>query len=143
VADRKKNEIRQLELFAGCRPDDVRWIARVADTVDLPAGQTIVREGQRVREFIVLVRGVASASHGDASVVLAPGSYVGERGLDDDGFHSQTIEASTPVRLLVFSPGAYRGMLERIPAVGRTVLAGKVSEFRTADQDSRSLRAVS
>jgi len=143
VADRKQNEIRQLGLFAGCRPDDVRWIAGVADAVDVPAGQTIVRQGQRVREFVVLMRGVASASNGAAAVVLSPGSYIGERGLNEDGLHDRTIETSSPVRLLVFSPGAYRGMLQRIPAVGRTLLAGKVSELRTAHQDSRSLRAVS
>lgn len=143
MADRKQTEIRELALFAGCRPDDVRWIARVADTVDLPAGQTVVRQGQRVREFVILVRGVASASNGADAVVLSPGSYVGERGLNEDGLHGRTIEASTPVRLLVFSPGAYRGMLQRIPTVGRTLLAGKVSELRAAGQDSRSLRAVS
>lgn len=142
MTDQKQREIRGLKLFSECRPEDVRWIAGVADTVDVPAGRTIVREGERVREFVVLVRGVASASNGQHAVALAPGSHVGAVELTEDGVHSKTIESSTPVRLLVFGPGAYRGMLQRIPDVGRTLLAGKVEQLRR-DQEPRSLRAVS
>lgn len=142
MADQKQLEIRGLPLFAGCRPDDVRWIAGVADTVDVPAGRTIIREGDRVREFVVLVRGTASASNGHEPVALVPGCHIGAVGLTADGVYTETIEATTPVRLLVFGPGAFRGLLQRLPAVGRSVLAAKVQPLRS-DQDWRSLRAVS
>lgn len=142
MADQKLREIRGLKLFSECRAEDVRWIAGVADTVDVPAGRTIVREGERVREFVMLVRGVASASNGHEPVALAPGSHVGELGLCDDDTHQQTVEATTPVRLLVFGPGAFRGMLTRIPSVGRALLAPKVERL-DRPQEPRSLRAVS
>ncbi len=142
MADQKQREIKGLRLFSECRPEDVRWIAGVADTVDVPAGRTIVHEGDRVREFVVLVRGAASASNGHNGVSLVPGSHFGAVGLTDDGQHAQTIETTTPARLLVFGPGAFRGMLHRLPAVGRELLAAKVEPLQ-ASQESRSLRAVS
>ena len=142
MADQKLQEIRELELFSGCRSEDLRWIAGVADTVDVPVGRTIVREGERVREFFVLVRGSASARSGHAPVALMPGSHVGAVDLCDDGRHARTIEATTQVRLLVFGLGAFRGLLRRMPSVGRTLLAPKVEPLRRV-QEPRSLRAVS
>lgn len=143
MKDRKIEELREVALFSACRPRDIEWIARVADTVDIPAERALVTEGTRVREFIVLVRGNADAIDGDESVTLTPGAYFGEAGLVDNEPHRRTVVTRTPARLLVFGPGAFRGMLDRIPAVGRKLLAGKVSELRVADQRSRRLQAVS
>jgi CRP/FNR family cyclic AMP-dependent transcriptional regulator len=134
-------EIKKLALFAGCRPDDLRWIAGVADSVDVPAGRTIVHGGRTVREFVVLVSG--AASNGNGSVSLTPGAYFGELGLVDGRPHAQTVQTQSPARLLVFSAGAFRGMLARIPSVGRRLLSGMVTELREAAQEPRSLRAVS
>lgn len=131
MADGKQTEIREMGLFEGCRPQDVRWIASVADTVDLPAGRTIVRRGERAREFVLVVRGRAEYADGDGPVVLAPGSFVGQDGLTEDRPHAHTVRTTTPVRLLVFSPGAFRGMINRMPAVGRRVLSGKVAQLHT------------
>lgn len=141
MRDAKQVEIQGMELFRGCSAPDVQWIASVADTVDVPAGRTIVTRDAGVREFIVVVRGVASSD--DHAVALSPGAYVGHVGLLDPGRHGHTFRTDTATRLLVFSPGAFRGMIHRIPAVGRKVLAHVVTELRSDDQPSRSLRAVS
>jgi CRP/FNR family cyclic AMP-dependent transcriptional regulator len=141
MKDPKVTEIQSLAMFRECRPKDVLWIAGVADTVDIPAGRTIVQDGQTVREFVVLVRGSASAGNG--SVTLTPGAYFGEMGLIDGKPHAHTVRTSAPTRLLVFSAGAFRGMLTRIPSVGRQLLAGMVSELRETAQEPRRLRAVS
>lgn len=142
MKDPKVTEIRNIALLRECRPADVQWIARVADTVDVPAGRTIVYEGQSIREFVVLVHG--SAARDDGAVTLAPGAHFGELGLIDGGRHAHTVETQSAARLLVFSPGAYRGMLGRIPSVGRKLLAEKVTRLRATNHDSsRSLRAVS
>ncbi len=143
MKDRKASEIRETALFRGCSAADVQWIARVADTVDVPAGRTIVRRGQAAREFVVLVSGGVEASDGGSSVSLTPGSYFGDLGLIDGRPYGRTIQTRSQARLLVFSPGAFRGMLHRIPAVSRKLLAELVTQLRTADQDSRNLRAVS
>jgi CRP/FNR family cyclic AMP-dependent transcriptional regulator len=115
----------------------------VADTVDVPAGRTIVREGRTVREFVVLVRGTAAAADGEGHVLLAPGAYFGEMGLIDGRPHPRDVQTLTATRLLVFDARAFRGLLERIPSVGRKLLGEMVARLRVANQDSRSLRAVS
>lgn len=96
-----------------------------------------------MREFVVLVSGAAAASNGDGEVLLSPGAHFGERGLIDDTPHECSVSTRAPTRLLVFGPAAFRGMLDRIPSVGRKLLSEMVTELRTIDQESRSLRAVS
>lgn len=143
MKDPKLSEIRDLALFRDCRPADIRWIAGVADIVDVPAERKLVSEGRTAREFVVLVNGSASVSDGAGSVAMAPGAYFGHVGLVDGSAHAATIQTSAPTRLLVFTPGAFRGLLERVPSVGRKLLAGVVADLRSAVQEPRSLRAVS
>ncbi len=143
MKDQKVREIEELALFRGCNAADVSWIAKVADTVDVPAGRTLAREGSNAKEFVVLVRGSVAASNGSGSVSLAPGTYFGDEALIGDRPHSRTVTTQTQTRLLVFGPGAFRGMLHKVPSVGRKLLDRKVAYLRHSDQEPRSLRAVS
>lgn len=140
MQDRKQDEIRNTPLFRSCSAAQVRWIAKVADTLDVPSGFTLARCGATSREFIVIVSGGASTADGRT---LIPGAHIGADGLLDDGPHAADVVTSARTRLLVFAPGAFRGMLHQVPAVARKLLADKVIELRAADQTVRSLRAVS
>jgi len=133
MADRKSRRIGNLGLFRECGARDVEWIARHADEIDLPAGRVVATEGDRIRELIVILDGVAS----DGTVVYGPGSTIGA-GLPDDRCHDTTIQAVTAVRVLVFGVAACRGLLNRVPAVRATLAASL-----PVPQESLSLRAVS
>ena len=139
----KEQQIAELALFRGCSPSEVSWIARVADTLDVGAGSSLALEGSRVREFIVVVDGMAAGANGDGDVLLAPGAYFGELGLVDGRPHAMTIEAVTDMRLLVFEARVFSGLLEKLPTVGRKLMEELVTRLRDADQTVRSLRAVS
>src|SRR5688500_558127 len=139
----KEQQIANLALFRGCRPGDVAWLARTADTLDVGAGSTLAREGAAVREFIIVVDGTAAGTNGAGDVLIGPGAYNGEMGLLDGSPHSMTITALTDMRLLVFEARAFRGLLERLPAVGRKLMTELVGRLREADQEPRDLRAVS
>jgi CRP-like cAMP-binding protein len=141
MKDQKIARIAELALFRDCRPADLQWIARAADMIDLPAGRDVRVAGSTVREFVVLVDGTASMSNGHDDVLLAPGTHVGEREILDRSPAAGTVTARTRVRLLVFGAPQFRGMLDRLPGVGRRILAGTVSEL--CAQEPRSLRAVS
>ncbi len=139
----KQQQIANLGLFRGCSKGEIEWLARTADTLDVPSGCTLAREGSRVREFMVVVDGVAAGANGDGSVVIGPGAYFGEMGLVDGRPHAMTITSMTQMRVLVFEARVFRGLLVKLPAVGRKLLEELVTRVRDADQELRSLRAVS
>jgi CRP/FNR family transcriptional regulator, cyclic AMP receptor protein len=146
---RKEQQIGELGLFRGCNRRDVDWLASVADTIDLPAGATIALRGARTREFVVIVDGVAAGENEAGHVLLGPGSYFGEMGLIDGRKHSMTITATTPVRAFVFETRVFLSMVERLPGVGRKLMAELVTRLRRAEDadgqkaSARNLKAVS
>jgi len=137
MKDAKRAAIAETSLFRGCSTDDVAWLARVSDMLDVGAGSTLAIEGRKVREFIVIVEGVAS---GDG-VLYGPGSCIGGVELLDGSPYGPTIETLSDARILVFGPREFRGLLTRVPSIAKTLLRDLSGRLRV--QDERNLRAVS
>ena len=116
---RKEQRIAEIGLFGACRPDELRWIARVADQVEVPAGTRLIRSGAQAREFIVVLDGLAVSDDGE---VFGRGAHIGEIELIGDDAHGCSVEALTDVRLLVFGAAQFRGLLERAPSVSRKIM---------------------
>lgn len=137
-----RRELLEVPIFSGCRPDELRWIDKLGDTIDLPAGRVLAQQGQTAREFIVVVRGAVTAENGDGWQILGHGAHFGEVGLIDGGDHPATVVTETPVRVIVFEARAFRGLLDRAPRVARKLLGELVEKMRLS-QEPRKLRAVS
>jgi voltage-gated potassium channel len=141
--DEKRDQIKELALFRGCRWDQIDWICRTADALAVPAGVVLADAGSSVREFVVIVEGVAESMNEDGRVLLGPGAYYGELGLLDREPHGATITSRTSVHLLVFEARSFGALLDRIPNVARKLMRRLVADLRYADKSARSLRAVS
>jgi CRP-like cAMP-binding protein len=115
----KQERIEGLELFGGCRTAELRWIARHADEIDIAEGAQLGVAGSSVREFIVVVDGVALVDEGS---VLIAGAHVGALELIGGRLHPSTIVAMTPMRALVFTPQAFNGLLTVAPSVARKLM---------------------
>lgn len=139
----KERQIAEVALFREAPAKDIAWLAKVADALDVGAGSTLALEGKPVREFIVVIDGVASGSNGSADVVFRPGSCIGHVGLLDHSAHPLTVTARTSMRLLVFEARAFRGMLERIPAAARTLMSSITEQLRALDEELVSVETAS
>jgi cAMP-dependent protein kinase regulator len=137
--DNKQRAIRQLALFRECTSAEIRWIARIADELDVPAGHTLGLEGAPAREFVVVIDGVACAQDGGGEVLLGPGAFWGETELLEDRPRSASITTRTDTRLLVFGVREFRAVVHRVAGVAERLLAAA----RSSDQDELRLRAVS
>ena len=135
--DAKEKGIRELALFRDCSAAEIRWIARIGDVIDVPAGRVIALEGETVREAFVLIGGVASAQDGD--VLLGRGAWHGAAEIESARPAAMTVESLCPVRLLVFGIRELRALLNRIPSVRRRLVPAVVQPVGA----DRMLRAVS
>src|SRR5690242_19172735 len=116
--DRKLELIAGVPLFAGCSKKEISRIASLADEIDLPAGQVMTREGERGREFCVLVSGSADVRKGTRKVAtLGGGDFFGEIALVLDAPRSATVEARTDVRVLVLERRAFKQLLSDLPSI--------------------------
>ena len=120
-----------MPLFAQCSKRDLQEIAKIADEVDFPEGKELIREGDRGREFFVIVEGsVTVTKRGRKLKTLGAGDFFGEVALVSDIPRIATVKTASPVRALVVTDRAFRSLLERsghiqlkvLDALGRRVV---------------------
>lgn len=84
--------------------------------IDLEAGRTLCREGERGTQAFFIVDGEAqvTTSASTAAIVIGPGDVVGELAtLDPRRTRNATVTTTTPTRVLVFDVGTYRFLASR------------------------------
>jgi CRP-like cAMP-binding protein len=115
--------IKRVPLFSHCSKKELGLVAQIADEIDLPEGKTLMREGDRGREFFVLVEGSADVRRRNRKVnTLGGGDFFGEIALVSQRPRTATVTTSSPVRALVVTEQSFRSLLDRAPDVQRKVL---------------------
>ena len=136
--DAKHDLIKGTPLFAHCSRKDLQRIGQIADEVDLQAGKVLIREGERGREFFVLVSGeVEVRRKGRKIATLGPGSFFGEMALLSKAPRAATVTAVTPIDVLVISDRAFLGLLDKMPELWLKVaraLAERVGADELSDR---------
>jgi CRP/FNR family cyclic AMP-dependent transcriptional regulator len=123
-SDPKIAAMERVPLFARCSKKELASIASLADEVDLPAGKVLTSEGDRGREFFVLLEGSAEVRHDRQQLPpLGAGDFFGEIALVTDKARTATVTASSPMRALVITDRAFRELLRKSPEIQGKVLA--------------------
>ena len=137
--DEREDRAHQVDapLFENCSKQELQQIAQIADELDLRAGKVLIREGERGREFFVIVSGeVEVRRKGRKVATLGPGSFVGEMALLSKIPRVATVTAVTPLDVLVITDRAFLDLLEKSPSlavkVART-LAERVGANELSD----------
>ena len=120
----KVEQLRKVPLFDHCSKRELAGLAALVDELELPEGQTLAREGERGKEFLVLADGIADvASDGEVVNRLGPGDFFGEISLVTGEPRTATVTTRSPSRLLIFSAPAFRSLLHDAPGIRSRVLA--------------------
>lgn len=117
------DDIRSLDLFSDCHPDELAFASSLLTPVDVAPDQLLIAEGERPQQFLIIADGEALVSrqvHGSNTPVatLRAGSFVGEMGLLERTPCSATVRTSRQVRVLAASRAEFHH-LASIPSVGR------------------------
>jgi CRP/FNR family transcriptional regulator, cyclic AMP receptor protein len=121
--DKKVESLKRAPLFADLSRRELVQLARLSDDVEVPAGRVLCKEGDRGREFFVLVEGeVEVARKGRRVAALGPGDFVGEISLLEQMPRTATVTAKTPLRFFVLTPKEFQQVLDENPSVERKIL---------------------
>jgi CRP/FNR family cyclic AMP-dependent transcriptional regulator len=121
--DAKVELIKKVPLFSKLSKDGLQEVAGIADEIDLPEGKELTREGDRGREFFVLLEGGAEVRKGsDVINSLRQGDFLGEIALVTKQPRTATVTTTSPVRALVITDRDFAELLRRSPDVGQGVL---------------------
>jgi CRP-like cAMP-binding protein len=126
--------LASVPLFAACSQKDLQRIARASDEVQIPAGRTLVTQGDVGRECFVLVEGQVKVERNGRKVAsLGPGAYFGELSLLDKGPRTATATAETDCTVLVLGPREFSGVLDEVPQLAHKLLAALAQRIRELD----------
>jgi CRP-like cAMP-binding protein len=125
--------LRSVPLFSRCTRRELDALAAGADELDVPAGKALTRQGERGREFVVIVEGAADVRKNGRRVNrLGPGDFLGEIALVSGAPRTATVTTTEPSRLLVLSDRTFRRVVREIPSVQASILRA-LSERLQAD----------
>lgn len=121
-------------LFRACSKQDLRLIARLADSDTCRAGDVLVHEGRRGNELFVIVNGVAEVSReGTTVAILEAGDYFGELAVLHPGPRSATVTATTDMEVLIVTPRELAVLISDVPLFARKLLKGMAGRIQEAD----------
>jgi CRP/FNR family transcriptional regulator, cyclic AMP receptor protein len=120
--DAKLGIIKKVPLFSRLPKKALQEVARLADELDLPAGKAMARQGDRGREFFVLLDGEAEVTKDGRRInTMTNGDFFGEIALVTKMPRTASVTATTDVRVLVITERDFNELLKRSPEIGRAV----------------------
>ena len=133
--DQRLDRLSQVTIFRALSRKELETLARAADSVEVAAGQAVVREGDAGREFFVLLSGEVSVTAGGEEVaVLKEGDWFGELAIIDPAPRDATVTTLSPAELLVIDGRRFLPLLEEVPTLGQKILVGLARRVREADR---------
>ena len=97
-------------------------VAQIADELDLPKGKMMAEEGDRGREFFVLLEGEADVTKSGTSInTIHGGDFFGEIALVTKMPRTASVTATSDVRVLVITERDFATLLKHSEEVGRGV----------------------
>jgi CRP-like cAMP-binding protein len=131
----KIEQLRRVPLFSHCGRRDLEFLASRMDEVALPAGKTLIREGQSGHTFYILMSGKAEVRRGSReTATLQTGDFFGEISMLDGGPASATVVTSEPSQAMVMSHVQFRDAIKGNEELVLKVMAAMAQRLRANAQ---------
>jgi CRP-like cAMP-binding protein len=128
--------LRTVPLFAGTSEEDLAAVAAAATELEVPAGRTLVRQGDPANGLFVILEGsVRVVRDGDTLATLGPGEWIGELAVLDRGPRVASVVTDTPTRCLALSAWDAEQLLLERPALALGIARTLAARLRDVTED--------
>jgi CRP/FNR family cyclic AMP-dependent transcriptional regulator len=126
----------KVPIFKACSRDELMRVARVTRIREHQAGDDIIHEGDKGRDFFVLLEGEARVTRGGEQVaMLQRGDFFGELALFDPAPRNATITAVGKVRLAVLTQPEFHDVLAE-ETIRDSILTGMARRLHELDSQA-------
>ena len=136
----KPERLKKIPLFSDLSGDDLQRLGSWTDEVDLPAGKSLIHQGNFPHEFMVLESGTAEVTHdGQHLADLGPGDFFGEMALLEEQRRMASVVTTSDATIIVMHSRNFRAMEEAMPEVAARIVA--VMQERQRSDRERGIEA--
>ncbi|MGQ0604942.1 MAG: sensor histidine kinase [Anaerolineales bacterium] len=130
--------LRRLPLFADLPDADLRALYQTAETLSLPAGEWLMREGEPGDNVYVMLEGGVEISKrsGEQEMVLTrrgPGDFIGEMALLEERPRSASVRTMEDSRVLKINKRAFTNILHASPSAALALLRTVTERLRNTE----------
>ncbi len=135
--DSKVDVLRGIPLFASFKDKELRDLSSLMTPLRVPAGETLMREGEFGKEFLIVVSGTATVTkRGVQLAEIGPGSYLGEISIIDGGRRTATVVAKTPMEVEIVTHPEFASLLSRAPEIAVRMLPALAARIHELSEHS-------
>jgi CRP-like cAMP-binding protein len=118
-----ESRLQSLRPFEGLTTAERKTLARMLDEFSVPAGTTLVEQGDAGYEFMIIEEGTVDVFRdGERIDSMGPGDFFGELAvLAAGGRRNATIVATSDVRVLTLTAHYIRVVRDTMPLVARHI----------------------
>jgi len=133
-----KDFLRRQPLFESLSDDELDRLHAMSETVELPTGAWLMREGEPGDTMFVVLEGELEVTRRDGITdevlaVRTRGEVIGEMALLQRQARTASVRASSPARLLKIGPDAYDEFLAHKPDASRAIVTTVMQRLRSAE----------
>lgn len=135
AVDSKLELLKSVSLFSSMREKELQAVEQLADTIDLEAGRTLLRQGDHGNEMYVIASGsVRVERNGREIATLGPGQAVGEMSLLSEGPRMATVTTLEPTTVLALGHREFHTLLEDSAALRQCIFDNLAKRMRMLDE---------
>jgi CRP-like cAMP-binding protein len=118
----KEDQLRKVPLFGQLDKKHLAEIARIADRVDVPAGEALVKQGEYGSQFVMILEGQARVEQ-DGVVInrLSPDDFFGEIAIIANRPRMASVIAETPMKVLAVHKSYFDDLLANTPGLWKEI----------------------
>ena len=130
----KEDRLKAVPLFSRCSKRELEFLASRVDELGLPAGKTLLVQGQPTDTFYILLSGEVDVSVDGRPVKrLKAGDFFGEIGMLDRGLATASVTTTQPAETLALSQAQFRDAIKGNDALVLQVMAAMAQRLREND----------
>ena len=127
----KEDRLKAVPLFSHCSKRELEFVASRVDEVSLPAGKTLLVQGEPTDTFYIVLDGEVEVSvDGRPLKRLGAGDFFGEIGMLDRGLATATVTTTQPAQTLALSHAQFRDAIKGNDALVLQVMAAMAQRLR-------------
>jgi CRP/FNR family transcriptional regulator, cyclic AMP receptor protein len=124
--------LRASDMGAAVPASELETLERLATTIQVRAGEEIMRKNDIGRECFVVIDGQFDVQLDGSRILVGPGSVIGELALLTLKPRSATVTATIDSSVYVLTRAEFATILDACPNLGRYVLDGAVRRAAAA-----------